>query len=223
MSLVLNFAGTVEAVANNNEGFINKCGLYPVTIKFISFSQTSTGSWKFDLNIEHKGASQVIWGSVFRDKDGEPVSIGARQMEALGTMIGLEPNSSLTTTTRTFNIGKDNKPTSFLIAEEFCDLEVQLRLQLEYSEYNGIRENLVIRNIFRAEDGASAEEIRAGVPTEELGKQLRLEMENHNNGPIYRDGLTPEQVEEWIKGGRNKGTTPAPTSASTKKKTSMFG
>lgn len=71
-------------------------------------------------------------------------------------------------------VGKDKTLKSFAVIQQFTGIPVQVRLQEEYSSYEGeIKKKLVVKEFFR-EDGASAAEI---VNEAEPGTRLKLVQE----------------------------------------------
>ena len=83
-----------------------------------------------------------------------------------------------------------------MVLEDFDDVPVTIRLQMEYSMYEGkVQQTKSIRNFFRFEDKATAAEIINGT---EVGKQFETEQE-YADKVTYKDGLTEEDVAEWLK------------------------
>jgi hypothetical protein len=86
-----------------------------------------------------------------------------------------------------------------------------------------IKKTMRIKNFFRAEDNASAEEIIDG-DNSKFGTRYALEEEKYADNVTYKDGLTSEDVEEWKKAmaeaAKGGSTTPKPktTKAPTTKK-----
>ena len=66
---------------------------------------------------------------------------------------------------------------------------------------------------------SSAEEIIAG---EKQGERLAKVEEKYASNISYKDGVTPEQVAEWVKGGRVKGTASATKPTAAKKTGGLF-
>ena len=90
-----------------------------------------------------------------------------------------------------------------MVLSEFIDMPVHVRIQFEYSLYNGeIQENKIVRNFFRFEDKATAEEIVNGV---EVGSQYAKEAE-FAEAISYKDGLTEEDITTWKQGLKKGGS-----------------
>lgn len=201
--------------------FIGSSGVYDVKINFASVGVTKGGAESINFNVEYNGNNQTFYGPYYKSKNGEYLDIGVKLYTTLGVIAGLEDGEEFTVETEEHAVGKDNKLVEFDVLQELTDLNVKVQIQAEYSLYDGqIRENMVIRSFFR-EDGASAEEI---VNDGEIGKRLAMVEEKYASNISYRDNLTPEQVEEWIKNGRGKNgaATPEPKKSSAAKTGSLF-
>ena len=199
-----------ETVKEGGTGrsFIGSSGIYDVTINFASVGVTSGGAESINFNLEYNGNNQTLYGPYYKGKDGNFLEIGTKLYTTLGVIAGLEDGDEFTVEPETHEVGKDNKEVEFDVIQELSDLNIKVQVQAEYSEYEGnIQERMVIRSFFR-EDGASAEEI---VNDGEVGKRLAMVEEKFASNISYRDGLTPEDVDAWIKGGRGKGGASAPT------------
>jgi len=201
--------------------FIGTEGIYDVTLNFVSISTTKNGAKQVDFNIDYKGNSQVIYGPIIVNKDEKVNEIGMSLINKLGVIVGLGEGDELNVETETHKVGKDNKSQDFEVITDFSGQDVKLRVQREYTRYNGeIQRSLVIRNVFRA-DGASAAEI---TNEGEVGKQMALELEKYCAAPSYKDGVTPEEATAFDASKASAAKTGAsPVSTVTGKKTSMFG
>lgn len=217
--------------AGNGGSFISTEGIYPVRLDFVSLQETKNGAVEANFNLTYKDNQQTIYGLTIQNKDGKPNEIGMQLLNKLGVITGLEDGDELDIEEETHKVGKDGKLQEFNVITNFSELECYVRIQREYTQYNNeIRRNLIIRNVFRAEDQASANEIinaRNGNEVE-MGKQYKLEEEKYTSSPTYRDGVTPEAAEAWEQAQRGKksGSASAPASAVgavTAKRTSMFG
>jgi hypothetical protein len=196
--------------------------IYPVTINFVSVSTTTNGAKQVDFNVNYKGKDSVIYGPIVINKDEKQNEIGMQLLNKLGVIAGLGEGYDLNIETETHTVGKENKEQEFEVITDFSGLEIELRLQREYSKNpknNEIRRDLRIRNVFRA-DGATAAEIAADG---EVGKQRAIELEKYCQAPSYKD-VTEAEVTEWeAKQRASRGGNAAPASTVTEKKTSMFG
>lgn len=218
----LKISTTNDAIKDSSGGasFLNTEGVFDVIINFASVTETKNGAVQLDLNIDYKGNSQVLYGPVIQNKDGNPNTIGMSLVNKLGVIAGLGDNEELDIEEETHAVGKDQEEKTFNVITNFSDMPIKIRVQREYSQYNGeVRRNLRIRNVFRA-DGASAAEIANGA---EVGKQLALEIEKYSDGAAYVDGVTPEQAEAYEAALRNGGDkTTAPAGKVTAKRQGMF-
>ena len=89
---------------------------------------------------------------------------------------------------RMIPMGKGGEEVECMVLEDFDNIPVTIRLQMEYSMYEGkVQETKSIRNFFRYEDKATASEIVNN--SEEKGKQFAAEQEAADKAP-YRDWET---------------------------------
>jgi hypothetical protein len=197
---ILSVNRTKEAVKDGGAGgsFIGQSGIYDVTIKFASVDVSKNGAKSVNFNLDYNGNPTTIYGPYITNKAGEPLEIGLGLVrDKLGIIADVE--GDLNIEEEEHAVGKDNKAQEFSVITDFSDLPVKMRIQMEYSVYNGeIREKKVIKNFFR-EDGASAEEILALENGEEaeIGKRLAYETEKFANNITYKDDLTPEDIAAW--------------------------
>lgn len=214
MNNLLKVNKSAEAVAEfSGSKYLNKSGIYDVVINFASIEASKSGATSVNFNVTYGGESHVIYGPYIADKDGNELKVGKQLIvDKLGNIAGVD---ELNIETETHVVGKDKKAQEFTVITDFSGLAVKVRLQEEYSRYNGeITQKMVIKNFFR-EDGASAEEIVNGT---EIGKRLAYEQANLADKVTYApssrgatDAPTPEEVTAWKEGKKaNKATTPAP-------------
>lgn len=211
-----------SAVAESAGGnFIGESGIYDVKLNFVSGEVTKNGAQQVNFNIDYNGNSQVIYGPYISNNDGKENAIGMQLINKLGIIAGMEEGEEPDIEQQTHPVGKDKTPTEFAVITQFSDLPVKIRVQEEYTKYNGqIRSRLAIKSFF-SEDGSSAEEIVNGT---DAGTRLALEQEKYASNITYRDGLTPEDVAAWKaskRGGGNTSSGPAPATAAPAKK--LFG
>ena len=217
-----------DAISETSGGnYIAKSGVYDVTIKFASLDVSKNGAESINFNLDYNGNEQTIYGPYITDKEGNTLDIGAKLINKLAVIIGMEEGDSYEIEEETHTVGKDKKPQEFSVITNFTDQPIKIHLQEEYSISKGgandgqIRKSMVIKNFFRA-DGASAEEIVNGT---EVGKRLETTLEKYASNVTYRDELTPEMVEEWKKARASDSkpaATPAPKASAVKKAGSVF-
>lgn len=211
-------AGTVRSGGGK---YISTSGIYPIKIKFASLDVSSGGANSVNFNVDYEGNPSTLYGPYVTNKKGDPLEIGLEVLNNLLVIAGLEDGQEPVVEEETHKVGRDNKEQEFAVITDLSDLDVMVRVQEEYSEWQGeIKKRITIRG-FYSEDGASADEI---VNETEVGVQLKKD-EAYASNVTYRDELTPEAVEAWKaeksgKGGDTKAaTTPK---ASTKPKSSLF-
>lgn len=207
---------TTAAAVQETSGasYIAKSGIYDVTLKFASLDTSKNGAESVNFNIEWNGNNQTIYGPYVQGKDGQPLEVGLKIINRLAIISGLENGQEPTIEQETHKVGKDNKDMDFAVITDFSDLDVKIRLQEVYSQYNGeIKKKMAVRGFYR-EDGASAEEIINGT---EAGIQMEKDRP-YAEKVTYQDNLTPEMVQAW-KDSKADGT-PAPKVAPTAPKAS---
>ena len=216
-----------EAVEETSgSSYISKSGIYDVEIAFASLDVSKNGAESVNFNLNYNGNSQTIYGPYVTNKDGNVNEIGAKLINKLAIVSGMDDGDEFEIEEETHNVGKDNKPQEFAVITNFSELPIKIRLQEEYSinpKKNEIQKRLVVKNFFRAEDNASAKEIIDG-DNSKFGTHYALEEEKYADNVTYKDGLTSEDVEEWKKAmteaAKSGSTTPKPktTKAPTTKK-----
>ena len=207
-----------DAVAETSgSSYISKSGLYPLTIDFVSIATSKNGAQSVNFNITHDGNPQTIYGQTIVNTDGKPNDIGMKFLNKLGIVCGMDEGDELDVEEEEHAVGKDSKVQTFAVIQQFSNQDVIMHLQEEYTEYKGeIRKAMVIRNIFRA-DKATAEEI---VNDSDIGKRYAETEAKYATTVSYKDGLTPERIEEWkaskaAEGSSKTATKPATTKAPT--------
>lgn len=191
-----------EDVKQGGSNHITSSGVYPVTILAPVVSVSKGGSETVDLYLDHNGQKQIIYGNLrVTNNDGSPNKIGAKIFNQLMIIAGLDEVAD--PVEAELPIGKKEALKTVAILEDLCDIDVLMRVQMEYSNFNGnIQEKKVIKAFFRADDKATAEEI---VNESDVGQGYERELKYVDN-VTYKDNLTPEDVQAWIKGGRKDGT-----------------
>lgn len=192
--------------------FINKSGVYDVTIKHAYINVARTGSESINFVVDHNGQEQTLYGPYYKNKDGETLEIGTGIYNKLAIIADLSDGDELTLVEEELPLGKDQVATEVSTIEEFEDLPVKVYIQQIFSKYEGnINEKRDIRAFYRAEDNATAEEI---VNDENFGEQLKVVVEKYADKVTYRDDLTEEDVKEWMderrSGQQDSKATPKP-------------
>lgn len=203
-------------------GFINRSGIYDVTINYVQVAETKNGAYQLNFNVNNAGMDQTIYGPILLNKDGKINDITQNLLNRLCIIAGMEDGQEIETEVAEYPVGKDQKLTEMDVIPELTDLPVKMRVQMEYSVYNDeIQERKAIKAFYR-EDGATAAEAESG---EDIGKRLKLDEEKYASNVTYRDGLTEEDVAEWIKARSEGSNAPAKKPAAPKAaaKRPMFG
>ena len=166
----------------------------------------------------------TLYGPYITSKDGNVNEVGARLINNLAVIAGMQEGETYDLASETHAVGKDKKPQEFEVITNFSDLPVKVQLQESYGinpNTNQIRKSLVIKNFFNAE-GATAAELISG---KDIGKQLAIVQEKYANNITYEDGLTAEDVEKWKASqasGAKAAPKPTPKPAAAKPSASLF-
>ena len=180
----------------NTSNFINKSGVYDVVIKHAYINVAKTGSESINFVVDYNGQEQTLYGPYYKNKEGETLEIGTNLYNKLAIIAGLDDGDELTLVENEIPLGKDQTLTEVSTIEEFEDLPVKVYVQQVFSKYeDNINEKQDIRTFYRAKDGATAEEI---INDENFGNQLKVVMEKYADKVVYRDGLTEEDIKEWL-------------------------
>ena len=191
-----------EDVKQSGGAFINKSGVYPVNIIAPIVSVSNGGSTTIEMYVDHMKQKQVIYGSLrITNNDGTPNKIGAKVFNQLLIITGKDDVAD--PIEAELPIGKKEKMKDVSVLEDLADVDVLMRVQMEYGAWDGnITEKKVIKGFYRAEDNATAEEI---VNEADFGKGFEADQKYVNN-ITFKDGITEEQVTAWIAAKRPDGT-----------------
>lgn len=183
---------------NGNSSYINTSGFYDIVIKDVIVDQTPNGSTFLNLWIECNGQLQPLYQAMRLTNNDGTANLGQRLFNKLCIIAGKEEIADAVP--KQIPMGKGGAMVDCMVLEDLADLPIQVRIQMEYSMYEGkIRESKVIRNFFRYEDKATASEI---VNNAEFGKQYEKEAK-YAEKVSYKDGLTEEDVAQYLKDRRS--------------------
>lgn len=203
----------------NGGGYINNSGIYDVTLNFVQVATSKGGAHQLNFNLDFNGNDQTIYGPYITDKAGNVNEITQNLLNRLCIISGMQDGQDIETETTEVALGKDKKLTDIEVIPELSDLACKIRVQMEYSLYNNeIQERKNIKAFYR-EDGATAAEAEAN---ENIGKRIALDEEKYASNVTYKDGLTEQDVKDWLQAKRDgkAATTPAAKPAA---KRPMFG
>ncbi|TFZ81435.1 hypothetical protein [Candidatus Macondimonas diazotrophica] len=194
--------------------FINRTGFYPVTLVKSFVSVGNKGSECVDFLVDLEGQEQVLYGNVrLTNNDGSSNDIGTKIFNSLLVIADIE--SIEDTEEEEIPIGKGGELVSAPVLTELDDFEVVVHIQMRYSKWKDkIRESKDIKGFYRIDDFATAKEI---VNDEGHGETYEKEVQLATD--MYKDGLTEEEVSEWIKSGRGKKTAKSDKPSAPKKRT----
>ena len=192
----------IRDYSGTSSNYLNKSGMYDIIIKYVTVEVSPKGSEYLNFVIEHNGVQQTIYNAIRLTNNDGKANLSAKNFNKLCVIAGMTEGDSINDpVSMTLPIGKNNEDRECMVLEEFCDMPVTVRLQMEYSLYNGaIMQNRNLQNFFRYTDKATASEIINDSDTK--GKQYSRELE-YADRTIYRDNLTEEDVLEWQRNRKN--------------------
>lgn len=187
--------------------FLNKSGMYDILLKNVIVDTTAKGSEYLNFLVEYNNISQMLYQAIrLTNNDGRP-NLGVKLFNKLCVVAGLKEGEDIPDpVTKMLPIGKEEKECRVL--EVFDGIPLTIRLQIEYSLYNGnVQQSKNIMNIFRYTDKATASEIINH--SENMGHQYSIESQ-YADKIIYKDDLTEKDVEEWFKNKRKESNSSTP-------------
>jgi len=201
--------------------YISGSGFYPVNIIAPFVTTNDKGSDVVDFFVDHLDQKQVVYGNVrVTNNGGTENEIGMKIFNQLLVIGDLDEVSD--PVENELPIGKDAKEKTVAVLKDMADMEVIMRVQMEYGFYNNkITEKKVIKAFYRASDNATAEEI---VNDEKFGETFEKE-QKYAETVTYKDNMTAETIQEWIDGGRKETGSSASTgsASATNTKKPTFG
>ena len=188
--------------------FINQPGIYDLNVIAAWADQGNGDSVVINFFVDHEGQQQPLYGNLrIINNDGSENKIGATTFNKL--LVIIDEDEATDPEEATLPIGKEGADKDVAVIPNLTDFNIKMWIAVEYSVWDGsIQEKKVIRNFYRTSDGATAEEIVNEVenPGEQYAKDVEYLQSSENKGYIYKNDLTKEQIEQWIKDGRPKGT-----------------
>lgn len=210
---------SIKDYAGSNSKYINASGIYECILKSVIVDTSAKGSEFINLWIEHEGQEQPLFNAIrLTNTDGQ-ANLEQALFNKLCIVCGASKDHDVNDpVSRMVPIAAKGAEKECMVLEDFDDTPVYIRIQMEYSLYDGkIQEKKNVKNFFRLEDKATASEI---VNNTDFGKQYELEESKYADAITYKDGLTPEDVEEWKK---NRSSTSKKEESTTTKPAGGFG
>ena len=201
-----------DAIKDSGGGgaFINRSGIYDVALNYVQVAETKNKAYQLNINVNNGGMDQTIYGPILINKDGGSNDITQNLLNRLCIIAGMDDGQEIETEVAEYPVGKAQTMTEMDVIPELADVNVKMRIQMEYSMWNNeIQERKAIKAFYR-EDGATAAEAESG---ENIGKRLALDEEKYASNVTYRDGLTEEDVKAWISARSSGGSAAAPAKA----------
>lgn len=197
---------TVSREANAVKDFSGnslKTGMYDIRVKHVIVTQsTSSQATGIDLVAEildeNTGAvrmEQRFYGIAWlTNKEGVENESGRNFFNKFVIVASNNKADEISDPVdRQITTGRDKKIENVVVLEDFDDIELTIRIQMEHSDNDGkLRTRPVIRNFFRIGDHATADEI---VNNKEPGKQYERELALGSKDS-YRDNLDEQQVKD---------------------------
>ena len=188
---------SVKDYTGDGGKWLNKSGIYEVIVKAVIADTTAKGSEYLNLWVEHEGQLQPLFQAMRLTNNDGSRNLGADLFNKFCLIAGATEGADINDpVSRMIPMGKGGEEIECMVLEDFDDTPILIRLQMEYSMYEGkIQQSKIIRNFFRFEDHATAAEI---VNNADVGNQFEKEQE-YADKVSYKDGLTVEDVAEWLK------------------------
>lgn len=213
-----------DAIKDTGGGgaFINRSGIYDVTLNYVQVAETTNKAYQLNFNVNNAGMDQTIYGPILINKDGNVNEITQNLLNRLCIIAGMDDGQEIETESAEYPVGKAQKLTEMDVIPELAELDLKMRIQMEYSLWNdNVQERKAVKAFYR-EDGATAAEASSG---ENIGKRLALDEEKYASNVTYKDGLTEADIKEWISARSSGGSAPAKAAPSAKAsaKRPLFG
>ena len=207
--------------STGNSKYISTPGIYDVTLLAAFLSPGNEQALTIDLFVDYSDQPQPLYGNMrVTNRDGSANKIGSETFNKL--LVILDQDQADDPEETALPIGKAGADKDVSIIPNLTDVSIKVWIAVEYGKYNGsYTEKKIIRTFFRAEDGATAEEIVNGTEPKQYEKDLAYLESSENGGYIYKDGVTAKEIEEWIAAKRPKNTAGASNSATSVKKPSF--
>jgi len=214
----------VKEFEGSGNKFLNKSGMYEdVTIKNLIYDEAANGGAVINFFVECQGEEQVVYGDLrVYNKGGKDNAIGQQLLNKLMVILSIDDLGE--PVEEDLPIGKGKAMKTVNVFPNVEDEDISIRITNKYSVWNNnIMEKTTVSNFYDNETKATAEEL---LQFEEdgdesiLGIKYQKDLEYADNTK-YEDGLTAEQIVEWIKSKRPKGT--ASSKPAFKKPKGKFG
>lgn len=194
-----------DAVAESSGGsYISKSGIYDVILKIVSVDVNTHGARAINFNVEgvEDKSNTTFYGLKLDNNDGTP-NYQAEIFNKLAIVCDIAVVNS--PEPETHNLGKNATPTELQVLTDFTDLQVKIRVQEEYSKWQGqIKKKMVIKSFYSAAGAAAVELVNGSTPGVQLSKD-----EAYADKVTYKDGLTADDIEAWKNSKKDGGSAPA--------------
>ena len=191
MSFFTPHTDNVAAGLGASGTWIKDTGIYEIVILYLSVEQGNEQAIRLNLNYKlvENDTTGTLYGLSIRNRDGKP-NFQAEIFNNLCIIADIK-DSVKEPVRQVVDLPRMGSK-ELNVLEQFSNLKVKVRVQAEYSRYEGeIRENMRICNFFRAHDNKSAREIATGKDLGDYANESRI------REPYYRDSVSKEEVERW--------------------------
>lgn len=223
----MSFFKTNQEAAAKQEGgnYVTESGIYDIDLKHVIVDVNDAGGMSLNFNFDLNGQDQTLYGGLRLTNNDGKENFQANTFNKLLVIAGLEEVAD--PIEAVLPIGKEGADKEVMILDELTDFgAIKMRVQMEYSKYNGdYTEKKIIKSFYR-EDDASADEI---INETEVGVKLGKD-EAFASNITYKESVkgandapTAEEIAAWIAGGRKKGTAGASGAAAPAANKPKFG
>lgn len=188
-----------------SSNFINKSGIYDVLVKAVIVDTTPNGSMSLNLWIEYNEQPQMLYGAIrMTNNDGTP-NFQAVLLNKLAVCSGLKDGTEIEEPIPVdLPVGKGGENKECMVLQEIQDAPVAIRIQMEYSMYEGkVMEKKIVKNFYRVPDHKTAMEIVNNGESKQYDKDMEIADKNN-----LKDGLTEDDVTEYKKNRKNGNANP---------------
>ena len=150
---------SVKDYTGGNSKYLTKSGVYDIIIKAVIVDTTAKGSEHLNLWVEYEGQEQPLYQAMrLKNNNGSANEVGNNLFTKLCIVAGAVDGKEISDpVSRMLPMGKNKEMVECMVLEDFDDMPITIRLQIEYSMYeNKIRSTKIIRNFFRYEDKDTA-------------------------------------------------------------------
>lgn len=206
----------VVSKASNGGAYITDSGIYEVTVGALTLDVNEHGARQIGAYVTLDGENyQMLYGALPLDlfDNSQELDNNVKTLMRIATVAGFEDIED--PVEAVLPIGKEGADKDCMVFEQFEGTQLKLWVKAEYNKGKDgrIYESRIIKDAFRVEDNASADEI---VNDTEAGTKYS-KREAYFEEVKYKD-TDKEEVDQWIADGRPKTTSSSSSTAAKPKK-----